>query len=110
MLIARQPEVPVWKSVMGAHFLFAPIDRKALRRARRAALKALGRDEHEAETEASAEEQIEDLGEPCRPTAQHRQPDGSASAADDDATIRDGRFDLADCDAKRRLLWDAWPR
>ena len=49
-------------------------------------------------------------GEPCRPTAQHRQPDGSASAADDDATIRDGRFDLADCDAKRRLLWDAWPR
>lgn len=63
MLIARQPEVPVWKSVMGAQFLFAPIDRKALRRARRAALKALGRDEHEAETEASAEEQIEDLGD-----------------------------------------------
>lgn len=54
MLIARQPEGPVWKSVMGAQFLFAPIDRKALRRARRAALKALGRDEHEAETEASA--------------------------------------------------------
>lgn len=49
-------------------------------------------------------------GEPCRPTAQHRQADGSASAADDDATIRDGRFDLADCEAKRRLLWDAWPK
>ena len=63
MLIARQPEGPVWKSVMGAQFLFAPIDRKALRRARRAALKALGRDEHEAGTEASAEEQIEDLGD-----------------------------------------------
>lgn len=48
--------------------------------------------------------------EPCRPTPQHRQPDGSATAADDDATIRDGRFDLAACDDKRRLLLDAWPR
>lgn len=46
----------------------------------------------------------------CRPTPQHRQPDGSATAADDDATIRDGRFDLAACDDKRRLLIDAWPR
>lgn len=43
------------------------------------------------------------------PTPQHRQADGSASAADDDATIRDGRFDLAACEAKRRLLLDAWP-
>lgn len=47
---------------------------------------------------------------PCAPTPQHRQPDGSASAADDDATIRDGRFDLALCDDKRRILIDAWPR
>jgi hypothetical protein len=47
---------------------------------------------------------------PCRPTAQHRQPDGSATAADDDATIRDGRFDLVACDDKRRLLIEAWPR
>jgi hypothetical protein len=39
---------------------------------------------------------------------QHRQPDGSAS--DDDATIRDGRFDLAGCEAKRRLLVEEWPR
>ncbi len=47
---------------------------------------------------------------PCTPTPQRRQPDGSASAADDDGTIRDGRFDLASCDDKRRTLIDAWPR
>ncbi|KQR81184.1 hypothetical protein ASG07_11995 [Sphingomonas sp. Leaf343] len=46
----------------------------------------------------------------CSPTPQHRQSDGSATAADDDATIRDGRFDLGSCDDKRRLLIDAWPR
>ena len=51
-----------------------------------------------------------EAGKPCAATPQHRQPDGSAAAADDDATIRDGRFDLADCEARRRLLWDAWPR
>lgn len=48
--------------------------------------------------------------EPCAPTPQRRQPDGSATAADDDGTIRDGRFDLAECEAKRRLLLEAWPR
>ena len=48
--------------------------------------------------------------EPCRPTPQQRQPDGSATSADDDGTIRDGRFDLAAWDDKRRLLLDAWPR
>ena len=48
--------------------------------------------------------------QPCSPTPQHRQADGSASSADDDATIRDGRFDLRSCDDKRRLLIDAWPR
>lgn len=47
---------------------------------------------------------------PCVATPQHRQADGSASAADDDATIRDGRFDLAACEARRRLLVEAWPR
>ena len=47
---------------------------------------------------------------PCTPTPQRRQADGSASAADDDGTIRDGRFDLASCDDKRRKLIDAWPR
>ncbi|WP_156361230.1 hypothetical protein [Sphingomonas sp. Leaf257] len=44
------------------------------------------------------------------PTPQRRQPDGSATAADDDATIRDGRVDLAACDDKRRLLLGSWPR
>ena len=47
---------------------------------------------------------------PCLPTPQHRQADGSATAADDDATIRDARFDLAACDDKRRLAIEAWPR
>lgn len=47
---------------------------------------------------------------PCRSTPQHRQPDGSTTAADDDATIRDGRFDMTACEDKRRLLVDAWPR
>jgi hypothetical protein len=46
----------------------------------------------------------------CTPTPQHRQPGGEATSADDDATIRDGRFDLAECNARRRLLVDAWPR
>jgi hypothetical protein len=48
--------------------------------------------------------------QPCLPTPQARQPNGSASAADDDATIRQGRLDLRACDDKRRLLLDAWPR
>lgn len=47
---------------------------------------------------------------PCEPTPQRRQADGSASAADDDGTIRDGRFDLAACEAKRRLLVEGWPK
>lgn len=48
---------------MGAQILFAPIDRQALRRARRAALASLGRDEHEGEDAAPAEEQLADLGD-----------------------------------------------
>ncbi|PXA89994.1 hypothetical protein DMC47_28075 [Nostoc sp. 3335mG] len=40
---------------------------------------------------------------------QSAQSDGGATAADDNATIRDGRFDLAACDDKRRLAIDAWP-
>lgn len=47
---------------------------------------------------------------PCIPTPARRQPDGSATSADSEGTIRDGRFDLAACDAKRRLLVDGWPR
>ncbi|CAN5445948.1 hypothetical protein BH09PSE4_BH09PSE4_19010 [soil metagenome] len=44
------------------------------------------------------------------PTPAHRQADGSATSADAEATIRDGRFDLKACEEKRRLLIDAWPR
>ncbi len=46
---------------------------------------------------------------PCVPTPQHRQKEGGASAADDGATIRDGKFDLTACQAKRLLLVEAWP-
>lgn len=63
MLYARRPSGPEWKPVMGAQVLFAPIDRQALRRARRAALKSLGRDQHEGDDVASAAEQLEDLGD-----------------------------------------------
>lgn len=63
MLVARRPTGPEWKPVMGAQVQFAPIDRQALRRARRIALKSLGRDEHEGGDTASAEEQIEELGD-----------------------------------------------
>jgi hypothetical protein len=48
--------------------------------------------------------------EPCTPTPQHRQPDGSATAGDDQATISDGRTDLQRCEEKRRMLVDAWPK
>jgi hypothetical protein len=48
---------------MGAQVQFAPIDRAGLRRARRAALAVLGRDEHEGSDAASAEEQMAELGD-----------------------------------------------
>ncbi|WP_271300637.1 hypothetical protein [Sphingomonas sp. CV7422] len=48
---------------MGAQVLFAPIDRAGLRRARRAALAVLGRDEHEGSESGSAEEQVAELGD-----------------------------------------------
>lgn len=66
MLVARkEPEGPAWKSVMGAQILFAPIDRAMLRRARRAALKALGRegDGPQDDSEDRALEQMEELGD-----------------------------------------------
>lgn len=63
MLLARRPAGPEWKPVMGAQVQFAPIDRAGLRRARRAALAVLGRDEHEGSEAASAEEQIAELGD-----------------------------------------------
>jgi hypothetical protein len=63
MLVApKKPRGPAWEKVMGAEVEFAPITQSMLRRARRAALKRLGREE-EAESEADAAEQLEDLGD-----------------------------------------------
>ncbi|WP_342249382.1 hypothetical protein [Sphingomonas sp. OTU376] len=63
MLVApRKAAGPEWLKVMGAEVFFLPITRSMLRRARRAALKKLGR-EGEAESEADAAEQLEDLGD-----------------------------------------------
>ena len=47
--------------------------------------------------------------EPCLPTPARRQADGSATSADMEGSVRDGRFDLSDCESKRRLLLEAWP-
>lgn len=63
MLVApRQPTGPEWKPVMGGEVLFDPIDRIMMRRARRAALAKLKRDEGE-ESDANAAEQLEELGD-----------------------------------------------
>lgn len=63
MLIApKVPTGPEWKPIMGAQFLFDPIDRPLIRRARRAALKAMGEDEHGPEPEDDLES-LETLGD-----------------------------------------------
>lgn len=63
MLIApKVPTGPEWKLIMGARFLFDPIDRPMIRRARRAALKAMGEDEHGPEPEDDLES-LEKLGD-----------------------------------------------
>jgi hypothetical protein len=62
MLIAADRQGETWKKVMGAEILFAPINVGMLRRARRAALKTLNRDEGE-QSEADAAEQLEELGD-----------------------------------------------
>lgn len=63
MLVAPQPaKGPEWTPVSGARVLFAPITRPMMRRARRAALKALARPD-DAGDAAPAEQQLEDLGD-----------------------------------------------
>lgn len=47
---------------------------------------------------------------PCVPNPIPRQPDGSASAADTEAALRDAWAVIVRCDDSRRLLLDAWPR
>lgn len=68
MLIApRKPIGPEWRTIMGAQFLFAPIDRLMMRRARRAAIKKLrdsGRAaQAEADSDADPAAQLEELGD-----------------------------------------------
>ncbi|TCP33286.1 hypothetical protein [Sphingomonas sp. BK235] len=47
--------------------------------------------------------------EPCTLSPVLRQPDGSATSADAEGTIRNRGFDVWSCDDKRQLLIDAWP-
>lgn len=66
LVVSKRAEGPAWLSVMGAQVLFAPIDRKMMRAARRAAVKALrGEDAAEADEagDAPASEQLEELGD-----------------------------------------------
>lgn len=64
--VVHKPQAePEWKPVVGGEILFAPIDRALVRRARRAALKALDRDPH-GPAEGEADDvvlQLEDLGD-----------------------------------------------
>lgn len=64
MLIAQKPQTEAsWTPVMGASVLFAPITRPMLRRARRAALEALGVEGAGGGETRSVEEQMEELGD-----------------------------------------------
>ncbi len=64
MLVAQKQQTePAWTPVMGASVLFAPITRPMLRRARRAALEALGVDGAEGGETRSVAEQMEELGD-----------------------------------------------
>lgn len=68
MLIApRKPVGPEWRTIMGAQFLFAPIDRLMMRRARRAAIQKLRAAGRDAPTDADSDEdpaaQLEELGD-----------------------------------------------
>ncbi len=64
MLVApAKPAEPEWKAVMGAHVLFAPINRPMLRRARRAAVASLGNVQPQTDDEATLAEQLADLGD-----------------------------------------------
>lgn len=47
---------------------------------------------------------------PCDPTPRIHNPDGSMSKAQAERNLGQGDVDLADCEAKRRMLYDAWPK
>lgn len=63
MLVASKPQGPRYLPVIGAEILFDPIDRPMMRRARRAALKALQRPDDEEEGDVDPVVQLEDLGD-----------------------------------------------
>ncbi|KQM65787.1 hypothetical protein ASE75_06030 [Sphingomonas sp. Leaf17] len=64
MLVAQREQAePAWTPVMGARVLFAPITRTMLRRARRAALEALGVEGADGGEQASPADQMEELGD-----------------------------------------------
>ncbi|MFZ3484277.1 hypothetical protein [Sphingomonas sp. 3-13AW] len=66
LVIQKKAEGPAWVPVMGCQVLFAPIDRKMMRGARRAAIKAIrGEEAEEGEdaADAPAAEQLEELGD-----------------------------------------------
>lgn len=66
LVVSKRAEGPAWLPVMGAQVLFAPIDRKMMREARRAAVKAIrGADAKDkpGAADAPASEQLEELGD-----------------------------------------------
>lgn len=63
LLVSKPQDGPVWTPVMGAEVLFAPITRPMLRRARRAAVAALGGAQPATDDQAALDEQIADLGD-----------------------------------------------
>jgi hypothetical protein len=66
LVVSKKADGPAWVPVMGAQVLFDPIDRKMMRAARRAAVKAMrGDDAAEADDagDAPASEQLEELGD-----------------------------------------------
>jgi hypothetical protein len=66
LVIQKKADGPAWVPVMGAQVLFDPIDRKMMREARRAAVKAMrGADAKDkpGAADAPASEQLEELGD-----------------------------------------------
>ncbi|MFZ3484211.1 hypothetical protein [Sphingomonas sp. 3-13AW] len=66
LVVQKKAEGPAWVPVMGCQVLFAPVDRKMMRAARRAAIKAIrGQEPEEGEEAADAPpaEQLEELGD-----------------------------------------------
>lgn len=63
MIVATPAVGPEWTRVLGGEVLFAPIDRAMMRRARRAALAALDREDEAGADERSPGDQLDELGD-----------------------------------------------